>query len=193
MMKTVLPLLLAIAVALGGGAVSVWMMLEEAPAIDALRIGPWTAFPNAGTPQADPYSRARFVREGGIPLGKAEGIAFTATRDSNGQALRRECAYRLSGTLPVSRLWTLYAADLSGMPLPPTGRRAPALHSQMILQEPEGIEITASHYPAPRNWLALSGQGSMQLVLTLFDTPVSTSAGIDQISMPDIIRTGCDA
>ncbi|UUP18903.1 DUF1214 domain-containing protein [Nitratireductor thuwali] len=193
MVKTVLPLLVAVAVALGAGAGSVWMMIEEAPAIDALRVGPWTAFPNAGTPQADPYSRARFVREGGIPLGKAEGIAFTATHDTDGRALRRECAYRLSGELPVSRFWTLYAADPTGVPLPPTGRRAPALHSQRILQAPEGIEITASPYPAPGNWLALSGEGSMQLVLTLFDTPVSTSAGIEQISMPGILRTGCGA
>src|SRR5690606_20311534 len=77
MLKTVLLTLLSLVMAIGGGAASVWFVLEETPLIGAIEAGPWTAYPSMGTPEAGPYSQARFAREGGIPLGRSEGIAFT--------------------------------------------------------------------------------------------------------------------
>lgn len=193
MLKTVLLTLLVLIIAIGGGAGSVWFMLEETPPIDAVRAGPWTAFPEAGTHQADPYSRARFARQGGIPLGRAEGIVFTARRDSAGAGLRRSCTYRIEGPMPAARFWTLFAADARGEPLPPLARRRPALHSRMLLYDADsGFTIVVSARPSPGNWLALSGEGPMQLVLTLFDTPVASAARVEELVLPAITRVECD-
>lgn len=193
MLRNAVLTLLVLAIALGGGTASVWYMLEEAPAFGIVRSGAWTATPHYGTPDADPYMRARFAREGGIPLGQSEGIGFTATRDSEGDWLRRECSYRIEGPFPTARLWTLYAAAPSGEPLPPFARRRPALHSRMILRRPDsGFTITVAPRAASGNWLAASGSGPMHLVLTLFDTPVSTGMQISEPQMPEITRTGCD-
>ncbi|WP_309084094.1 DUF1214 domain-containing protein [Chelativorans sp.] len=194
MLKTVFLTLVTLAVAIGGGAASAWMILENVPPVGAVAAGPWTAFPDAGTPEADPYSRARFTREGGIPLGRSEGLVFTASRDSAERALRRACTYRIEGTIPAARLWTLHAADPSGMPLAPKGRRQAALHSGMILHR-EGVPfaITISPHPAPDNWLAVTGSGPMQLVFTLLDTPVSTGVSLGELAMPDILQVRCDA
>lgn len=194
MLKTVLLTLLALVIAIGGGAASVWAVLEKAPALGAVRSGPWAAFPRLGSSDADPYTRARFARLGGIPLGQAEGIAFTATHDSAGSALRRECVYRLEGPLPSARFWTLYAATPSGEALPPLARRRPALHSQMILlRADDGFAIAVSPLPTPGNWLVTTGTGPMQLVLTLFDTPVSTGLQVARLELPAITRVACDA
>ena len=134
MLKSVLSTLLVLVIAIGGGAASVAMMIETVPPVGAVVSGPWTAFPASGTPEADPYSRARFAREGGIPLGRSEGIVFTATRDSAGRSLSRRCAYRIDGPMPAARFWTLHATDGSGALLPPFGRRRAALNSELILR-----------------------------------------------------------
>ncbi|WP_159590354.1 DUF1214 domain-containing protein [Chelativorans xinjiangense] len=193
MLKTLFLTLLALTIAVGGGAASVWMMLEEARPVGAVSAGPWTAFPSVGTREADPYSRARFARQGGIPLGRSEGITFTAGRDSNGRSLRRECAYRIEGPMPTSRFWTLYAAGPEGALLPPFKRRRAALHSQMVLRHSDnGFSIVVSRHPVPSNWLAVTGDGPMRLVLTLFDTPVASGARVEELSLPRITRTTCD-
>ncbi|WEX07741.1 DUF1214 domain-containing protein [Chelativorans sp. AA-79] len=194
MLKTPLLTLLVLVIAIGGGAGSLSAFLETASPVGAVGAGPWTAFPDAGTPQADPYSRARFAREGGIPLGRSEGIVFTAVRDSAGQALSRDCTYRVQGPVPGARLWTLHATDATGKPLPPLGRRISALHSQMILRRPDQpLTITVSPHPEPDNWLAVTGAGAMHLVLTLLDTPVSAGLQLTELALPQIVRVGCDA
>lgn len=193
MLKTVSLALLVLVVAIGGGAASVWIMLESTPPIGTLSAGPWTAYPRAGTPEADPYSRARFAREGGTPLGRAEGLVFIAGRDSQGAALRRACTYRIEGAFPPARLWTLHAVDRTGALVPPLGRRRAALHSGMVLYEPDGnLAVTVSAHPAPGNWLAVTGDGPVQLVLTLLDTPVSTGLDGADLVLPQIARVSCD-
>ncbi|MFC0210577.1 DUF1214 domain-containing protein [Chelativorans intermedius] len=184
---------LSLALAIGGGAGSVWLALEKAPPFGAVRAGPWVAFPSAGSREADPYSRARFARQGGIPLGRSEGIAFTAGSDSQGRALRRDCTYRIEGPMPAARFWTLHAADAAGRVLPPFGRRRAALHSRMVLRfSDDGFLIVVSPHPAPANWLAVTGEGGMRLVLTLYDTPVASGARLGELTLPQIARTGCD-
>lgn len=194
MLRTILLTFVTLALAVGGGGASVWLALNAAHGVGSVTVGQWTTFPDAGTPDADPYSRARFAREGGLALGRAEGIVFVASEDSAGAPIRRQCRYRISGSVPAARFWTLYAADADARtPLPATGRRQPALHSRMLLHEEEGtFAITVGRDPAPGNWLTVSGSGPMRLVLSLFDTPVSTSGDVSDVEVPEIRRTACD-
>ncbi len=193
MLRTIFLTIVVLVLAVGGGAGSVWLALNAGGGIGDVQIGDWTAFPDVGTPDADTYSKARFAREGGLSLGRAEGIVFVARRDSAGGQLRRDCTYTIEGTIPASRFWTLYAADDQRVVLPPTVRRVPALHSLEMLRTTDGaIRITISPNPSPGNWLGLSGQGVMQLVLTLYDTPAATAARVFEIQLPQVLRTSCD-
>lgn len=194
MIRTIFLTAFVLIVSIGGGAASVWLALNASEGIGAVVISGWTAFPDVGTPNADTYSKARFAREGGLSLGRAEGITFVASHDTSGAQLRRECTYQIEGQIPSARFWTLYAADDQRVLLPPTVRRIPALHSQEMLRTVDGaISITASHDPAPGNWLGVTGTGPMQFVLTLYDTPAATSARVFEILLPQVLRTGCDA
>jgi hypothetical protein len=194
MLKQSLLIALALAVAVGGGAASVGMVLNSQEGIGAVSVGPWTAFPDIGTPDADPYSKARVARDGVLALGRAEGLSFVADRDSTGVTLRSECSYRLEGSLPVARFWTLYATDRAHMALKSGIRRDASMHSLEVLRQPDNsISVSVGARPEPGNWLAVEGVGAMNLVLTLYDTPIASSTGLSGIEMPRIVRVQCNA
>ena len=194
MLKNVFLTLLALAIAIGGGGGSVWYMLEAQEGVGAIRIGMWTAFPDIGTPEADPYSKARVAREGVLALGRAEGLAFVAKQDSGGEQLRRECSYSIEGGFPTARFWTLYAADQS-LDVIVTGKPRPAaLQSYEILRQPDNSAIiSVSNNPSPGNWLPVQGTGTMYFVLTFYDTPIASSTGLSDVVLPQILKAGCNA
>ena len=104
MLRTVILTLAMLAIAIGGGAASVWYTLQAQEGIGAVTIGNWTAYPNMGAPDADPYSKARAAREGVLALGRAEGLAFFSNRDSTGATLSRKCSYLVEGATPPARI-----------------------------------------------------------------------------------------
>jgi len=194
MLKTAFLTFVVLCISIVGGGASVWYALKANESVGAVTIGEWTAFPSLGTPDADPYSKARVSREGLLALGRAEGLSFSAGHDSAGDALRRECSYRIEGAVPSARFWTLYAADAAGNVVRGGKRRPGALHSYQILHLPDNtVSIAAGAHPAPGNWLALSGEGPMTLVLTFFDTPIASSTGASDVTLPSIVRVACDA
>jgi hypothetical protein len=193
MLKTAFLTFLTLAIAIGGGTASVWYALKAQDNIGAVTISGWTAFPDIGTANADPYSKARVAREGILSLGRAEGLTFRAERDARGAPLRRECAYRIEGSTPPARFWTLHAADRAGRMIETGDDRGAALHSLALLRESDNsFAIAVSNRPAPGNWLQVSGSGAMRLVLTLYDTPVAGSTGISEIALPLVLEAGCD-
>ena len=194
MLRTVLLVLVAVTTAIGVGAGSVWLALESQEGVGAVTVSGWTVFPNIGTPDADPYSKARVAREGVLALGRAEGLTFIAQRDSSGARLRRDCSYLVEGTAPLSRFWTLYVADDHLAVLPTRRLRAPAIHSIGLLRSADNsFAITVSRRPSPGNWLSVEGDGHFLIALTLYDTPVGSSSGVDDVELPQVLRGDCDA
>lgn len=192
MLKTAAAVALTLVVAVGGGAASLAYVLDEHSGLGALTIGQWTAYPRIGTVDADPYSKARISREGLLALGPAEGLAFTATRDSEGRRLLRQCAYAIAGQAPQARFWTLFARA-PGLKAE-DGAGPPATTSRGLLRNADdGFTLTISPTIAPGNWLRTAGNGTMELVLTVYDAGVATGTDITQAAMPTITRTGCDA
>jgi hypothetical protein len=194
MLKNAILTLLSLAIAIGLGGYSVWYALNAQDGVGAIRIGQWTAFPEVGTLAADPYSKARVAREGVLALGKAEGLAFVAERDDSGEPLKRECTYTIEGGYPTARFWTLYAADQS-LGVIDTGKpRQSALQSFEVLRQPDNsVVISVGSRPAPGNWLLTGGSGRMYFVLTFYDTPIASSTGLSDVTLPRILKAGCDA
>jgi hypothetical protein len=193
MFRTVVPIFVALAIAIGGGAWSLRYALDHGFGMETLTVGPWQANPDLGTPDASAYAKAVVARRGELPLGRAEGLAFHASEDSSGKALERNCSYRIAGQLPAARFWTLHAADPQMRPLPETGLRQAALQSMVVLHDTDdAVVVTASAHPTPGNWLPLSGAGRMILVLALYDTPIASSTEISRVLLPRISRLGCE-
>ncbi|MBD8909178.1 DUF1214 domain-containing protein [Methylorubrum zatmanii] len=158
-------------------------------------IGSWTAWPKAGSLDADPYSRAVNARRGDIPLAVGEGMLLTAASDDDGRTLDARCSYRLAGVTPPARAWTL---TVTGRGAPEPGREPvrTGFTSTEILREPDGrFAILLSPEVQPGNWLPMPRpSGPVRLALRLYDTPVAASVGsLDRDSLPAIQRTGCGA
>jgi hypothetical protein len=188
------PFLVAImlVIAFGGGIVSTLAALEATSGFGSIRIGQWDAFPEAQTVNADPYAKSHRADAGKLLYGTAEGLAFTATVDNQGNRLVGGCRYNIEGVTPPARFWTLYAADMQGNLLDDGSGRPAALNSRTLLRGPEGdIDIAVASTAQTFNWLTIPASGEFKLVLTLLDTPVAGSSGLIDLTMPSIIRTGC--
>ncbi len=168
-----------------------YLALDQARLFGTFRQEPWLTWKDVGSPRPDPYSRAYGARTGALFLTQAEGIRFVATRDSDGQTLRRNCAYRVDGTTPVSAFWTLVATDINGAIIARKGT-PPAMDSRRLARNQDGsFLIRVSPALAAGNWLETSGTGNFELVLTLYDTSVFSGLGSLDDELPAILLEGC--
>lgn len=180
----------AVGLVLGGG--SAWYSLRGSASLGTISIGPWTAFVYETTTEPDPYIVARSVAEGTVPLGATEGLLFEATQDSEGRPLLRQCDYRIEGSTPPARLWTLVAYNESGAPVEAAPGGQPAIASTHLVRFADGtFSIALSGRPSSGNWIAVTGDGPVRLALRLYDTPVTASTGLTSPSMPAIVREAC--
>ncbi len=169
-----------------------FLSLERGFGFGAVRAGPWTAWPKAGSPDIDPYARALIARTGSIPLGNGEGIAFTARNDSAGAPLTPSCDYILKGPMPPARYWTVSVFSPSGALIDNQAKRY-GFTSAEILRSTDGpAEIALSSTAQPGNWLPTSPKASYVVVLRLYDSVLSaTAASLDAAIMPKIVRGTC--
>jgi hypothetical protein len=192
-LRFVLQLLGLLAVALAVGFGLSYYALTDGRVIGALHVGPWTAWPTVGSPSPDPYTRAYLARTGALQLGQSEGIAFTASSDSDGRALDRACRYRIAGTTPVASFWTLQATADDGSSIArPDGQLE--LQSSNVARANDGsLVLYISRTLAPDNWLEITGRGSFQLVLTLYDPSNLSGSAVSVQSLPTILKEACGA
>jgi hypothetical protein len=190
-LRLLIDIAIAVLIATVIGFATAWYAVDRGFLFGAVTVGPWNAWPGAGTPDADPYAIARLARTGEVPLGAGEGLAFTAATDQGGTPLSGRCTYRVDGQTPAARLWTLTAYDGSGRLMANAARRT-GFHSREILRRLDGsFVITVSPEVHPGNWLPVNGADSFSLVLRLYDTPLTTGGEVAESDMPRIVREGC--
>ena len=81
------------------GLGTTWMTTTKGTELGTLTIGAWTARPRTGTADVDPYSRATIVRNGELPIGTGDGVAFTTAVDDNKKPLDGRCDVAVAGEL----------------------------------------------------------------------------------------------
>ncbi len=183
-------IVIVIGLALGGYSAD--YSIQRSHGIGAINIGQWSAWPFVGGSEVDPYTAAKVAADGTIPLGAAEGLAFEAAIDQDGDLLSKECRYNLTGITPSARLWTLAAYENDGSYVKPGEAGISSKYSGNIVRFPDGsFTISISNSPQPGNWLSVSGEGTFKLILRLYDTPVTSSSGLIDPIMPTIRRLDC--
>lgn len=193
MFRDILPIFLSLAIALFGGIYVTDEVTRNFDGFGVLELDGWIAHPSAGSRDADPYARARAARTGRIALGSAEGLAFIAKSDSDGQPINAGCSYIISGKTAAARAWTLRVTDDQLATIARDGDDAYQIHSGNVLRDQDGVlEINASSTPSPGNWLPFGGIGDRYFVLTLYDTGVASTTGVSNFRMPTISRVRCD-
>jgi len=184
--------LLALVVAGAVGLGTTWMTTTKGTELGTLTIGAWTARPRTGTVDVDPYSRATITRNGELPIGTGDGVAFTATTDDRKKPLDGRCDVVVSGVTPAARFWTLTLYDNKGHLVANSLQRY-GFTSQEIVRGADGqFEIHIASRSRAGNWLPTGGIERYALMLRLYDTPVGVATRTQRDApMPAIATVGC--
>lgn len=189
-------LLKLIAILLAGamlGLGATFLAVEGQPVFGAVHSGAWTAWPTSGSADADPYARAVFARDGRIPLAAAVGLQFIADRDDAGALLDGRCVYQIEGPTPQAQFWTLTRLDATGFVRNGPAQRAGFTSAEIVRDAEGGFSITAAAGVHAGNWLPLLVYGRFKLMLTFYDTPLTTAlnTGNPAPPLPAIVKNAC--
>lgn len=191
-MRLILITLTALLVATVVGVGTTWMTTTRGTEIGALTIGAWTARPRTGTADVDPYSRATIVRNGELPIGTGDGVAFTATTDDKKKALDGRCDVVVSGVTPPARFWTLTLYDRKGHLVANSLQRYGFTSQEIVRQSDGSFEIHIAARSRAGNWLPTGGIERYALMFRLYDTPVGVATRTQRDApMPSIATAGC--
>ena len=191
-MRLLLGLLFAFTIATVVGLGATWFALTQGTAFGAIAIGAWTAWPKTGTADVDPYARAAIARNGELPIGSGDGVAFFALADDRGRPLDGRCDVVLTGTTPQARFWTLTLYDPEGQLIANSVDRQ-GFTSQEVVRNADGsFMIVVAPRARPGNWLPTGGVERYVLVLRLYDTPVGVATRASpEAPMPSVTAGRC--
>ena len=190
-MRLLLGFLLTLIVAATLGLSSTWLALTRGVAFGAINIGAWTARPRTGTADIDPYARATIARNGELPIGLGDGVAFVAKADDTGRLLDGRCDVVVQGTSPPARYFTITLYDPTGQLVPNSLHRHGFTSQELIRNSDGGFELTVAARARSGNWLPTGGIERYLLMLRFYDTPVgmATRAG-REAPMPSVKVVG---
>ena len=160
--------------------------------VGTLTIGAWTARPKSGTADIDPYSRATITRNGELPVGIGDGVAFTATTDDRKKPLDGRCDIVVSGVTPAARFWTLTLYDSKGHLVANSLQRYGCTSQEVVRSADGTFEIHIASRARAGNGLPTGGIERYALMLRLYDTPVGVATRTQRDApMPAIATVGC--
>ena len=179
-------------IAFVGGLGSSWYMIERGNGLTTHAAGPWIAWVAAGRADADPYTRAHFMRRGMLPVSSALALTLEAVVDNDGQRLHSSCEYLIEGDEPPGRFWSLSVFDDQGRLIPNPAERY-SYNSATLLRTPGGrFSIALARSARPGNWLPTGGAGRISLVLTVEEQrDGGTPANAPVWTPPAIRRAAC--
>ena len=193
-MKLALKLLATVLVALVLGAGSAVLLVRSGGLGGQTATGPWETDLTIGSMEADPYTRARVAVAGLLALNRNETIYFTAGRDGDGERLRVSCSYRIEGTDPPARWWsiTLYGDDHFLVSNP---QQRYSYGGETVARNEDGsFTITAGPEETDGNWIP-TGDGhtgdTFTLTLRLYNPDENAARNPSGIALPQIAKEAC--
>ena len=182
---------------LGGisiGMISAWYMIEKGSSLTTSRAGSWILWKHDGNIGADPYTLAHMARNGRLPITSSNALYFTATHDSEGERIATDCDYVLEGKPLDTDWWSLALYTPDGRSVRNSENRT-SINSTSILRFADGgYEIHLAPKARPGNWIQISGEQKLTLMLRLYGIRATKDAKrSDNIekNLPVIRRLDC--
>jgi hypothetical protein len=182
--------LVAAGVLLGLG--TAWLSLKNASAFGAAS-GAWRVSLLAGSAEADLYTRAQVAIGGLLALNREETMYYVAERDSAGRPLRSRCSYRISGTPPSARWWSLTAYADDYFLFEDAQHRYSVNGARARLDAQGRFElVTGPAAPAAPGiaWLPTPGDRGLVLTLRVYNPDAALQAAPASLRPPRIESTG---
>jgi len=176
------------------GLSSAWYMVDKGSRLTTSHSGPWSVWYRAGNPDADPYTRAHFARQGRLPVTTTSALYYTANRDDEGDRLTADCDYTVEGRPLDAAWWSIAAYRSSGRLIPNKANRY-AFSNRDIARGSDGrFRIVLSAEPRPGNWLPTVDSDLFQIMLRIYGPRSSRDASGERridAQLPRIKRINC--
>ena len=181
-MRPLMLVLLAIAVGLG----SAWWAIKHAPASaqTTIQAGVWQGNTLNGSSDADDLTRARVAVSGLLALDRSETIYFAAHTDSQLRPLRSRCTYKISGTAPAARWWSITAYADDHFLFDAVTRKF------SFSGDGEFSFSTGPNAIAGMEWLPTPGDRGLELILRLYQPDATLQAAPASLRPPVIEQIG---
>ena len=189
LLKTFLKVFLSLSIALILAFVSAYLMLRKPEA--SIRNGSWETDLTIGSNAAGLYQRARISLYALWALNSSETIYFLSRTDSDGNQLSRQCTYRIEGSDPQTRWWSVAAYNNYHF-IPNTEDRY-SFSKTTVERETDGSwKIGLASQKQAKNWLP-SGDtdGELILVLRVYNPAPEFVQNLTSIPLPKIVKEGC--
>ena len=177
------------------GLGSAWWVLKKAPWLNpSVQVGAWKTNLRAGSVDADMYTRAAIAINALLALGREETMYFIATHDDAGRPLRSQCSYRIEGTPPQARWWsiTAYANDLFLFDAANGQYSLNGTTAQLNAQGRFALQ-TGSQPSDGIYWLPTPGQRGLVLALRIYNPEPALQAVPSSLVPPTIVQQGACA
>ena len=182
---------------LGGiaiGLFSAWYMIENGSPLTTTNTGSWQLWLHDGDIGADPYTRAHMSRNGRLPITSSNALYFMASNDSEGEEIAQDCDYEISGKPLDTDWWSLAFYSKDGRSIK-NKRQVSSINSTSLLRFENGSYlINLAQKVRPGNWIEISGEEQMVLMLRLYGIRATKDAqrnnSIEQ-NLPIIRRLDC--
>ena len=183
--------LLAIVVGLAMGLGGAWLSVRGGLGAGSSKFGPWVTSAATGSADADLRTRATVAIAGLLALSAKEAIYFNAAEDSAGAPLDGRCRYRVTGSDPKARWWsiTLYGADHFLVANP---AQRFSFHMRNVPRTAEGafaFDVAATG--EGDDWLPTGGQERFALTLRAYNPDPAIIGRPDRANLPTIEKVSC--
>lgn len=189
-MGTVLKFLgcIALGAALGLGAT--WAAMTQGGLWNEVENGPWRTSLAIGNAASDPYTRAYVAIHGLLALNRSETVYYFADRDEAGAALDGRCRYRVAGTDPDARWWSVTAYAGDNFLIPNDARRYSISKNSALRGADGSFVIEVANTAAPANWIPVA-RAPFSLTLRLYNPGASVLEDPAATKLPRIVKGPC--
>jgi len=147
-----------------------------------------------GSTGASPYLRAGVALGGLLALNASETVYYTATTDESGAALRTGCEYRVDGTEPNARWWSITAYGDDHFLIPGSNGRHSVDRAAVERGADGSFTVRVGGAPRAGNWISTGSAGASQpfsLTLRLYNPDASIVNDLAGTPLPRIVREKC--
>jgi hypothetical protein len=172
------------------GLFGTWFTVFQGGMPGGVSDGPWTTNLAVGSPQSDPYTRAKTAIHGLLALNRNETIYYTATHDSDGRPLDGACRYLITGRDPDTRWWSITAyGDDDFLIANPANRYSVAMTT--IARDKTGaFTVQVGGLGDGSNWIP-TASGRFSLTLRLYDPSPVVAIDPALATLPSLKRVSC--
>jgi hypothetical protein len=186
-----LKIIICLIVAIGLAAGSVWLTMRPNNYGGQLKIGEWVTDLSTGTENAGLYQRAQVALYGLWAMSSAETVYFVANVDNQGNKLDARCTYRIEGSDPDARWWSLTA--YRNFRLIPNEAKVYSFSPTTVERESDqSWQIFVAPTKQPKNWLPSGTEsGDLKFLFRAYNPSSAMIRQISQTNLPTVFKENC--